>query len=512
MYSKSSLLRIYRNSKWVALFVVILFTSCSDDFLDKFPYNAIASDEFYSNQQELEQGINAAYGSLRDVYGSAWIMGEMRSDNTHFIFDPSDRGTAPLENIPDFLNDAGNGYTASKYYANYGLINDVNQVLARIDNVELSQEVYDNLKGQALFLRAFAYFDLVKYFGGVPIYLAPVTNANSAFVNRSTIEETYAQILEDANEAAQLLPGVNEQQEGRVTNGTANMLLGDIYMNLKRYGEAEAALKKISGYSLVPNYADIFNTKNTQESLFEVQYLQNQLSNNFFYRFLPKMDNTALVTGVDGRFNGGQNAMNVATPDLIDSYEEGDTRFEASIGFVDASTVSLANYSVEEFPYCKKYLIPHTVYNDVGANWPIYRYAETLLYLAEAINEQGGRSGEVLPLINQVRDRARESAGLLPAITTTDQQELREIIAHERKVEFAFENKRWIDLIRTGRAVQVMNAYGQRLKANPEDYYYSVGDAPLSSAYMVTTDDLLFPIPQRERDVYPELEQNPGYE
>ena len=104
---------------------------------------------------------------------------------------------------------------------------------------------------------------------------------------------------------------------------------------------------------------------------------------------------------------------------------------------------------------------PHSIWNNTGDDWPVYRYSEVLLYLAEALNEQS-KSGEALPYLNQVRARA----GFTVDITTTDQSELRDIIMHERRVELAFENKRWLDLVRTGTMVEVMTAFGARVKRN----------------------------------------------
>ena len=124
------------------------------------------------------------------------------------------------------------------------------------------------------------------------------------------------------------------------------------------------------------------------------------------------------------------------------------------------------------------------------AGWPVYRFSEALLFLAEAINEQG-RPGEAEPYINRVRARA----GLDP-VSGLNQNQMREAIMNERRVELAFENKRWLDLVRTGTAQEVMTAFGQRVKANPQDYYFPEGFAPPAAAFnsIYTT----FPLPASE--------------
>ncbi|SHE53998.1 Starch-binding associating with outer membrane [Mariniphaga anaerophila] len=495
----------------VLLFCVMaFFSSCNDDFLEKLPTDAIATDAFFKTQSDFEQGVTAIYSSLRDVYGDAWIVGEMRSDNTHFVFDPSDRGAENYERYADFIDISTDGATRNKYKSNYQVINRANQVLYRIEDVEFDSSVKNSLIGQALFLRAFAYFDLVKNYGGVPMFLAPVQTYVDAFLTRASAEEVYSRIISDTQEAINLLPAKSNENMGRVSKGAAQTLLGDVYMNLKRYADAETVLKQISGYQLLNNYADVFSitNKNNAESIFEIQYKQGAsegFSNSFFYTFLPRIKNTAVITGVDGQPNGGWKG-NAATPDLINCFEENDPRLEVNIGYVSTTELYFPfSYEVDSLPYCNKYNAPHTTFKDVGTNWPVYRYAEVLLFLAEISNELN-KPAEALQYLNQVRTRVG-----LSNVTETEQGALREIIAKERRTELAFENKRWDDLVRTGKAIETMNAYGQRIKDNPGVYYYPEGVAPLETAYNVTEHRLLLPIPQSEIDINSELVQNPGY-
>ena len=173
-------------------------------------------------------------------------------------------------------------------------------------------------------------------------------------------------------------------------------------------------------------------------------------------------------------------AYNTPTPDLIAVYETGDERKNASIGFVSAGG--------KTYPFVKKYLHPHAEFGITNDNWPVYRYAEVLLLLAEALNEQG-KSSEALAFLNQVRTRA----GLGNVTSTAG---LNDVILHERRTELAFENKRWLDLVRTGTAVSVITAYGQRVKAAPAAYYYPAGFAPVPAAF--TDIKLTFPLPASE--------------
>jgi hypothetical protein len=276
-------------------------------------------------------------------------------------------------------------------------------------------------------------------------------------------------------------------------------------------------LKDITGYgySLLPDYRSIFDptNKTNSELIFEVQYLQSPtgVPSDFIYRFLPQTDDASIVTGFP--IKNITSGLNVPTQDLLETYEPGDNRLDASVAIAQGAGETGAGFIIDSIknsvgyvappgkigkPFIRKYDWPHTAVGFTNSNWPIYRYSDALLLLAEALNEQG-KSSEALPYLNEVRHRAFAGGG---TIATTDQAQLRDIIAHERRVELAFENKRWLDLVRTGKAPEVMNAHGQEIK--------SIDPNVSPSAYNVTEQRLIFPIPRREIQVG-DLEQNPGY-
>src|SRR5690606_30979634 len=238
--------------------------------------------------------------------------------------------------------------------------------------------------------------------------------------------------------------------------------------------------------SLMQDYEDAFtetsSNKNNIESIFEVQYMEGSagVNGNYFYQFVPTPILAAELAPLTGTSNpqglSGEN-NNIPTPDIIAAYEAGDKRKEASIGYVTLSQ-SLRTNS-KEYPYVKKYAKKHSLHGNTGQNWPVYRYAETLLFLAEALNENG-QSAAALPYLNQVRSRAG-----LAAVSTTAQTELREIIFKERRVELAFENKRWFDIVRTDRIQEIIVPHGEKIKANPLDYYFPDGAVPPNNAFTV---------------------------
>lgn len=491
--------------KYKIIFAALLISSlssCKKDFLEIPSETNLTSATFFKTQGDFEKAVSGAYAPLRALYNnpaannsSAFFMGEMHSDNTHYILNPNFRATIDQEQNADFIYDAASAIATNKYTTNYLIIARANQVLALIDGVDFDAAVKSNLKGQAYFLRAFSYFDLVQYYGKVPLHLAPVTSLGETYLPLSSVDSVYDQIIADAAQAASLLPAKSAQEAGRATSGSAKTLLGNVYMVLKDYGSAESVLKEVvnSGeYSLLSDYASVFDpaNKNNSESVFEVQFLEGSegYASNFIYAMLPQPISAAEVTTLMGNYGVAPSniqaisveAFNVPTPDIIAAYEPGDKRKTASIGYATAGGIT--------YPFVLKYLHPHLNFGITNDNWPVYRYAEVLLSLAEALNEQG-KSSEAFTYLNQVRERAG-----LEDITSGE--DLQDVIMNERRVELAFENKRWTDLVRTGKAVEVITAYGQRVKADPAAYYYPAGYAPVPASF--TNIQLTFPLPASE--------------
>ncbi|WP_304252970.1 RagB/SusD family nutrient uptake outer membrane protein [Parabacteroides gordonii] len=476
--------------------ITFLLSSCTNDFLDIPSETTLSSAIYYKSQSDFEQAINGAYAPLRGMYSGnegAWAMGELRSDNTTYKFNPNDRGTTQAEYIKDFIEQADNRVPLNKWASNYSVISRVNHLLEPIDGIEFDESAKNNIKGQAYFLRAFAYLDLVQYFGSVPLHLTPVKTLEETSLPLSSVEDVYNQIISDAQQAANLLPDKASQEGGRATSGAAKMLLGNVYINLKKWSEAEAILKEVTGYELLSDYHQVYETsnKNHKESIFEIQYKEGTegYASFFFYTFLPQPISAEEITAITGIAESARTVegYNIPTPDIIAAYEPGDLRKEASVGTLIANG--------ESCPYIKKYCHAHALSGNTNDNWPVYRYAETLLFLAEAANEQN-KTGEALNYLNQVRQRA----GLVDC-TASGQSAIREAILKERRVELAFENKRWLDLVRSGNAESVMKAYGQRVKANPQAYYFPQGYTVSLAAY--TNIPLLYALPAAEAALSP---------
>ncbi|GHB57270.1 RagB/SusD family nutrient uptake outer membrane protein [Persicitalea jodogahamensis] len=492
--------------------LALLVSACNSKFLEIFPETELSSPVFFKTEADFQQAVNATYVPLRDIVNSrAWLLGEMHSDNTYYARNPLFGATEQQEDIADFAIPTADGLTTNthvlnQYRLDYDIIARANQVLVLIDDVDFDATSKANLKGQAQFLRAYAYFELVRYFGRAPLHLTPVANRQEAAAELANTEQLYAQIEKDALAATTGLFAKSKQEPGRVTSGSAKTLLANVYIQQKKWAQAEPLLRDVitSGeYSLMPNYVDAFSTstgnKNNKESVFEVQFLEGSagLNGNFLYSFMPRPmtpEELKPITGTSNPQPLSGEGNNIPTPDIIAAYEPGDTRKDVSIGYVTLSG-SLRKNKV--YPYIKKYAKPHALNGNHGMNWPIYRYSEVLLFMAEALNEQG-KTGEAATYLNQVRKRAG-----LADTKAASQAAMRDAIFQERRVELAFENKRWFDLLRSGKAVETITAYGQRIKANPEAYYYPVSEGSLPRSNAFTQIDLLYPLPADESSLTP---------
>lgn len=507
---------------FIILFASLNLLSCNK-FLDELPRTKTDVNTFFSSQADFELAINGAYAALRSVYGSksAWVMGEMRSDNTHYDYKASDQAIVVVDryNVANFTDDQYNSQTATKWNTAYTAISASNNILDHINDISFDNKDY--IEGQARFIRALCYFELVRYYGGVPLYTSQARKREDTYLGRSTVEEVYTLIEADLTEAGSKLPLPTFPQNAKATKGAVFTLLADVFITQKKFAAAEPLLKQViqMNYSLWDNYADAFElaNKNGRESIFEIQYnadLATPQASNFIYNFIPRMTSSAVITGPGQNTITDLGGFNTPTNDLINAYEDGDRRLDASIAvaegtfdnndtFTATAIQSVVNYTVPANkigrPFIKKYLHPHTIANQTNDNWPVYRYAEALLLLAESLNEQG-KTNEALTHLNQVRTRA----GLLP-LAVSDQETLRLSILKERRVEFAFENKRWLDLVRSGKAISVMTEFGVLQK---QQYTYLTPET-----YNVTENRLLFPIPYAEMQLNMTLSgyQNPGY-
>lgn len=501
-------------NKYIICLLCVLFWGCNDK-LDVDPYTFTSDKTYYKTQDQIKSAINGIYDKLQDLYNGdhIYIHTEMRADNTDYQYYETDRGIQQREDINDFLMTASNIYNQNVWNRLYDGIQQANAVIVNIDNVEFTD---DNLKaqheGEARFLRAFFYFHLVRLYGEVPLKDKPTTGPGDAFTStKASVDELYAFIKEDVNKAIEKLPAKyeNASDKGRLTKGAAYTMMGEICLTLHDYTNAVNYFTEVTklGYVLLTGengYASLFDptNKNHAESIFEIQYsatVEGENS-NFIFTWGPRDSRSTLINSA---WTGAMGGSNTPTLDILQAYEEGDLRMDASIGyFVDSRNKvyqeSLgANFSItgDTAVYIKKYYHPpFTVDGRADENWPVYRYGYVKLLLAEALNE-AGRGTDALPHLNEVRKRAG-----LADITVTDQASLREAIFKEIRIEVAFENHRWYQLLRTGRAIEIMTEHGKQEKARLKEAAQKLGQVShlIDAAYEIKPYKLLFPIPERE--------------
>ena len=483
------------------LFVLsVLCMSCSDDFISKNPPSDLNSEGFYKTETDMNQAVLSAYANLRSLYNQTYVrLGEIRSDNTTYSWlsgNPAnekgiDEFSSPL--LPE------NNFLASCWDDSYKTILRCNIVIGRIENIEFKSEVLKaQYTAEARFLRALIYFYLNRIFGGYGVYDLIIQDLKYA---ESNLPESYG-----------------STDIGRVTKGGATALLGKVYMTMAGYplnkGEEYYKLaidqfKSVIGnsrYSLVPTYKDLFevSNKNTSESLFEVQYKKgtqggatgSPWNNNFAPRF---SDKEVVLVGD----KGGENSP---TQDMSNAYEVGDPRKYVSMrdGWTNAKTGAWENEK-----YVCKYYDVSTSGSDNDNNWIELRLADIYLLYAEALVRTNGDKQTAIDYVNKIRERARNTPGdpditpaadLLRDYTLSDfstSNDLLLAIEKERRVELAFENHRWFDLVRTGRAKDVMTA---------EQKFDGYSDFTWSD------DALAYPIPMTVMQSNPgKIIQNKGY-
>lgn len=470
------------------------FSSCSD-FLEQNPQTDLSENDFYKTADDILSAVNGAYSSLQegDIYGNWYVFGEIPSDNTRNQLS----GSVTTQNEFDqFYIDTQNSMIANFWKAAYKVINRTNTILGRIDGIEINTELANRYKLECKFIRALMYFNLVRVYGDVPLVLKEISISESYDILREPKENVYNQIIADLKEAQDLPVSYSTAEDGRATQGAAKALLANVYMTLHKYAEAETILAEIinSGrYSLLENtpgslnidgYKNVFSpvNHNSKEGIFEIQFLKGGYGegSNYANNFAPENSGTNVVAV------GGTGGNNIPEMDIYNAYEEGDLRrdFSMSLGYYDNRK---NNEWVESRYVCKFMDVPYQN-NDASNNYPVIRYADVILMYAEALN-QNGKTAEACKYLNMTRRRGfgYQTTETSPVdLQTIDKAQFALMVEQERRVELAFENHRWFDLIRTGRAVEVMRSKG----------------------FSLNETNLICPIPQKQIDVNPKLTQN----
>ncbi len=485
----------------ISLSVAFWFVSC-DKELNLQPISEISADEFYNNAEDINLAVVGIYNGMYDVLDKEWILTELRSDNTYMSPRNSETANVPFRQVDRFVLTSQNIHVEDYWRACYRVISLANNVINQIDVVE-DPELAGRYEGEARFFRAHMYFNLVRLWGGVFLVDRPISGAEAKTMDRSTTEEIYDFLLEDLEFAAENLPGTADGSElGRLTRWAAKTELGKALLtrggteNINRAATELSDVVHNSPFAYLDDYAGVFDISNeyNSEILYAVRYQTGSvgLGAPFANYFAPMQSDDFVVRG-----NGDE--LNVPSTSLSQTYEAGDERKAVSM----ADTWIGYNGIVNESKHIIKYNSDFATVDDAGNDWPVIRFTDAMLLLAEAINEVNGPTSEAIDLLNKVHERA--------GLTAYDNSEVgsyfdfKLALEKERKLEFAFENQRWFDLVRTGRAITVMNTHFAT-----EDQYNDP-DRPQFNTNPIEEYQLLLPIPQYEIDLNPAIAQNIGY-
>ncbi|KFF21535.1 RagB/SusD family nutrient uptake outer membrane protein [Chryseobacterium sp. JM1] len=465
----------------VALFSLVL--SCKDDYLDIKQEGQTEAASFFKTQEDALQATSAIYSFLRSWENSAFpyqfVFGVPADD----VVKGSNPGDSSFINVYDnftyTVSDEGvRGYWIGQWQA----VNRTNQVITNVPAIDMDTTLKNRLIAESRMLRAYFYFNLVRIYGGVPIY----DKVEAVYDKpRNSVEEVYNFIIADLTAAAEVLPQTYPASDlGRVTKGAALGLLSKVYLYKKDWQKAYDTSNQLigMGYDLDPDFNHLFRPAGEfgRESVFEV---------NCGCEPPYKGSQYAEVQGVRDQFGWGFFTPSNA---LENAFETGDIRKELTIlrngettpegdliAMGDANSVTTYNQKV----YVPKALNNSACGYGSIQNIRILRFAEILLINAEAANELGNTSTAKLNL-----DKVRNRANLLPTTATT-QIAMRNAIWHERRVELALEGDRFVDLVRTGQAATVLAPYGFKAGKNE-----------------------VFPIPLDAMDQsHGAFTQNPGY-
>lgn len=454
---------------FVATLALPTINSCSDaDFLDMKPLGIATEGDLTAGG--FEEKAFGLYGKLRTQEGIAdwyryWFQ-SIRSDDAAKGSSPTDAAT--LGNIMDNFQYSTTEF-ASNWNGHYSLIFACNDLVVDVETSGLTDQGSITNAAEAKAIRAFAYFELRRDYGEVPIILNKIVKPSDGIKAKSTIAQVDAQIISDLEFAALNLPLSWPAYPGRATKGFANSLLAKLYLYQGEWKKSLAKSEEVikSGqYKLAQSYEVLFTEAgdNSTEAVFEVQFLRlgtTNYSNNYWES-----------QGVRGSSTWDLGwGFNVPTVNLVNAYEANDPRKATTILFSgqDDGYGNFLPASLDQLYWNRKaYTLPseRTKYGENKNHWEnikILRYADVLLMAAEAANEDGN-SGLAASYLEEVRKRARgTNSSILPVITGS-QAILKTAIKQERRIEFAMEGERFYDLVRWGDASVVLGAKGYQDK------------------------------------------------
>ncbi|MEQ9439997.1 MAG: RagB/SusD family nutrient uptake outer membrane protein [Cyclobacteriaceae bacterium] len=501
-------------NRYLSALLVLLIVSCTD--LEETPVGVLSPDGYFQTPGDVEAAIFGAYGRMASetYYGRKLTLTlQLLSD----MCDIGDRGTpARRQEINDFITESNNGMVSSFWPQSYAIISATNAAIAGADLLDagaVTEEKRNELKAEARFARAFTYYHLVQLFGDIP-YIDYVVNEpeSVAELAKTSEADVYANIIADLEFAQQNLPMLHPSNvRTRPSKGTAYTMLASVYMTQGNWQQAYDNAKWVIdnagelNYALVPDFQTLFiatEEDGLPEHIFALDFLGLQNGGGG-----ENDDIMGAITGIRG---ADQNGWSVSVPSLA-VYNNWDPRdYRKKVSIEDSTMVGgvltpYTEYQQVQRPHIAKFARFPGNANTEGRysdhNYVCFRYAEVLLIAAEALNEISGPTAEAMEYINQLRARARNWAGTMTnfpedVAAGINQNDFRDLVLEERRLELAFEFKRWYDIKRRQLGEEAFTAptsLEPHANFDPGKHY-------------------LLPLPQDELDRNPNLApQNPGY-
>ncbi|MCF8366954.1 MAG: RagB/SusD family nutrient uptake outer membrane protein [Bacteroidales bacterium] len=453
------------------LFTITAFIfSCSDDFVKVSPEYSIDSENYFNSPDDYYMALVASYDLLQTTYANA-IVGEIASENT-LCGGESPTDVIGWQQIDDMIHTPTNSNLKDIWNWMFAGVQRTNYFMEFNDKIDFDGK--EQMIGEVRFLRAYYNFELVKWFGPIPLKKDARFNlGDETSIPRSPVSDVYAAIEEDLIFAASVLPDT-PSEAGRATKGAANALLGKAYLYQEKFTEAAAVLENVinSGvYSLAPSFNDMFEAEgeNGPESVFEVQY--TDMEGAGFGCLQCSEGNVAVgfsgVRGYDGPLFTPGFSFNVPVQEAADAFEPGDLRKGVTIldivAWADTTSAVYTTGNEHTGFFNRKYLPRKRsadAQNDLNLtnpnNYRAIRYADVLLMAAEANNRGGISDASAQEYLNQVRRRA---FGDLNHDVTLSGAALTDAIYHERRVELMGEGHHFFDLVRTGKAAEAIDGF-----------------------------------------------------
>lgn len=490
-------------------------TSCSD-FLDlKFDSN-ITAEDFNNNAEELFVSLTGCYNGMQGALYREWAVTELRSDNARIYARTSSSQVFDVIRQLDLSTIQSINYLVDEYWTgNYHNIERCNGVI-RDYAVVADPALQNEYLGEAMFIRAYHYFNLVRLFGGVFLVTEPISAEDARKMQRNTSDEIYDRIEADLKQIIEkdMLPAVRPDKElGRITMPAVKAMLAKVYMTRYEVGttgytNAKSLLEDVIAAvgnpqnvaDLVP-FADIFdiNKEMNKEIIFAIRYKSGNIGIGcpFTNQFAPANSGANVV-------NGSGNSFNYPTTSIIDAFnaDPKDIRKDITLAeryFNQQSGQWVEDDESSQCRYVKKYLSQTETPLDGENDFPVIRVADILLLYAELINETEGPTTTAINYVNMIR--ARAGLDPLDEEKTSNSYYFRDAIRNERRLELAFENQRWFDLLRWGNAVERISEYYQ------QEYIYT----RLPEQPSIVEWQTVLPIPLNVINVNPQLAQNYGY-